>query len=320
MARFGVLLALAALILCAPAQAAGAGGREPTPQPRLTMVPGGSVTVPDPEGGRSWTARAARTSSGTRCVLVSGGATRRPLRACGRLTERSPYLLGTRSGAERTVVYGIAGPQVAKVELLGIHARAVRMSRRGRAFIAVIAGTLSPTDLPIRVTERGGKVTGFDWSRSTLETLDPVSGERWRLQTTGRSSGPRGGQTCAQFLPHDGSVTGRHNLAGDVACADLAAVPFGVKILDYAGRNGPPGSPVTTRRTVVVGVAGETVAQVELVTPAGRRRLDLTTERRGFLAVLDPATPASAVQVVVTFADGTTQTVDRTTGVATLPG
>lgn len=123
-------------------------------------------------------------------------------------------------------------------------------------------------------------------------------------------------QTCTTFETHDGSRTTPPLPRDNTACAELRVTPFAVAIGPFAGRNAAAPPEPRTLRTLAFGVVGPRVAAVDLVVgDAPPRRLELTDEGRAFLAILPPDVIPSTVRVVLTFADGTTQTVDRSTGV-----
>ncbi|HWT94656.1 MAG TPA: hypothetical protein VN238_16795 [Solirubrobacteraceae bacterium] len=323
------LLALALLVACVPAGASGGAGarsasgpRDTAPQPPFTQPVGGTITVPDPEDGRAWRLRVRRTSSGPICSTVQRpGARRRWRLSCHEeLRAEQQHTVAVSGLPDRTAVHGLVGPGVVRVELVGLHAQPVRLARRARAFFAVLAGQVPIEELALRFTFRDGRTRLVDWSSGdSARPLDPVSGERWGLWTsTGR--GQPAVLSCATFATHEATGQGPPGQLTNMVCGDLRTVPFAVQIGGFAGHLRDRPNEVRTIRTLALGVVGPRVATVDLLVGAAPpRRLELTADGRGFLVVLPPDVLPSTVRLVMTFTDGTTQTIDRSTGLSPTP-
>lgn len=147
----------------------------------IPQEPGGPAPLPaataaDPDGARTWLALADLRSSGARkgqtCVqtIVDGPAGRTAAGStfCG-LPEQDAVVAAARTHDGRTVVTGVAGPQVAALAITGpfgaqalTPASKAEASDEGGEFVAVYDGAaVAPAQLGLQVTLVGGQVVAF---------------------------------------------------------------------------------------------------------------------------------------------------------------
>ena len=141
--------------------------------------------VPDPAGGIPWAARRYVSTSGGSCVEAGrisdgrfgqirpdGAFSELPLEqggTCGDLADE-PVLLAINhypaagQRPARTVLFGLAGTDVSALEVTGSDGarRPLGVGAFGE-FVLPLAGTIAPTDLPVRVTLVTGRHLTFDW-------------------------------------------------------------------------------------------------------------------------------------------------------------
>lgn len=161
--------------------------RARTPQ---SLAPAGGTgtieaTVPDPGGGSPWAVLVFRSRTGSTCTRVGrraagkvgtpiarGGFRRYPVEEgtnCADLAEGSGVALNVsrvsdvpvtkRREPSRTILAGVAGPEIARVVVQGPRGpEELELSRR-RAFLAVYRGALRR--LPVSVTYRDGSTRVF---------------------------------------------------------------------------------------------------------------------------------------------------------------
>jgi hypothetical protein len=191
--RFLSPVAVALLVLAAAAGAATGVIREGIPVPwsgpaksAVRPLPLESIRADDPAGGPAWGIRLATSGPllcetvaqvmGGRIGVVRGGlfhplppafhdsCARVP--ADGAIVHWSQYPgpnVGPRGA--RTVVHGIAGRQVVRVEVLdGALSRTLSPSARG-AFVSAFAGLRSPRALEVQVSRRNGTTTIYGGRR-----------------------------------------------------------------------------------------------------------------------------------------------------------
>ena len=141
--------------------------------------------VPDPTGGIPWAVRRYVSTSGANCVEAGrisdgrfgqirpdGAFGELPLAqggTCGDLVAE-PVLLAINhypaagQRPARTVLFGLARPDVSALEVTGPDgARRPLVAGIGGEFVLPLAGTIAPTDLPLRVTLLSGQQLTFDW-------------------------------------------------------------------------------------------------------------------------------------------------------------
>ncbi len=155
----------------------------------IALEQSGAFEAPDPEGGGAWAASTepdleANAFPDEDCVQV----TREPSQSepshvtlsltpeiCGRLStsplfvqmrrfvpgeDSAPFPWG--DSQSRTIVYGIAAPRVASIELTGAGAaRTLAIDRQGGAFMAVLDGHVDPRSLTLTATLHGGAVLAY---------------------------------------------------------------------------------------------------------------------------------------------------------------
>jgi hypothetical protein len=182
-------LALAATTAFGVSVASAIVGAGPPAAPQILLAEPGSdsvgLTVSDPRGGLDWGVRSYVSTSGNSCVepgrmsgghfgqLVGAGQAFRASPAqdggtCGSLLAE-PILLAinhyprVEDQQPRTVLFGLAGPDVTRIDVGGPGGlRRVGTAPTG-AFLLPFAGAVAATDLPVFVTlADGGRLT-FDW-------------------------------------------------------------------------------------------------------------------------------------------------------------
>jgi hypothetical protein len=141
--------------------------------------------VPDPGGAIPWAARWYVSTSGASCVEVGrisdgrfgqigpdGAFSALPLQqggTCGDLVEEPVVLAINHYPAAgqrpaRTVLFGLARSDVSALEVTGPDGAARPLvAGSGGEFVLPLAGTIAPTDLPVRVTLLTGQQRTFDW-------------------------------------------------------------------------------------------------------------------------------------------------------------
>jgi hypothetical protein len=155
----------------------------------IALEPSGVFEAPDPEGGAAWAASSEpdlepNAFADEDCVQV----TRMPSQSeasrfmlpltpqiCGRLST-SPLFVQMRrfvpgedatpfpwaNSPSRTIVYGIAAPRVASLELSGAGTpRTLTIDRQGGAFMAVLDGRVDPRSLTLSATLHTGAVLAY---------------------------------------------------------------------------------------------------------------------------------------------------------------
>lgn len=141
--------------------------------------------VPDPGGPIPWAVRRYVSTSGASCaeagrisdgrfgqIHPDGAFGALPLEqggTCGDLVTEPVVLAINHYPAAgqrpaRTVLFGLARSDVATLEVTGPDGvpRPLDAGSRGE-FVLPLAGTLAPTDLPVRVTLLSGRQLTFDW-------------------------------------------------------------------------------------------------------------------------------------------------------------
>jgi len=222
--------------------------------PEQRVEPGTSrvldLQAADPARGvPPWVLRVSRSAAGLQCSTVgqlSGGAfglvgldgqfrelPEANADACG------DDLLGTRVFSARktkdvrTVVYGVAGPELQSVTVAvaGAKPRTLRHTAEG-GFLAVLRGY--PEDAqPVVTLQRGGKSKRYAFADGGFVVADPVGGRAWRLQAFGYGT-PRGKKrparqtTCVNFMTAR-AVPGEPNVSSPPVCGPEAARP-GVRL------------------------------------------------------------------------------------------
>jgi len=189
----GALKTAAALVATAALGVSAASALVSPPPSSVTRhspvaVPGSDragEAVPDPSGGIPWTVRRYVSTSGGSCVEAGrisdgrfgqihpdGTFSELPLQqggTCGDLVEE-PVLLAINhypaagQRPARTVLFGLARPDVSALEATGPDgARRPLVASIEGGFVLPLAGTIAPTDLPVRITLLTGQQLTFDW-------------------------------------------------------------------------------------------------------------------------------------------------------------
>lgn len=139
---------------------------------------------------------------------------------------------------------------------------------------------------------------------------DPGGLPAWNVSADLRTTGPRKGQTCAQFHEDFDNNAARGRSGGEFGppmCGDLTVAPLFADAMQFGprrtmgifgpGRHAP-------RRLIVWGAVSDAVRQVALVGPDGPRRLALSPVGRAFITVYPRGAKPADVTVAATLADG----------------
>lgn len=324
--------------------------------PSQTLVPDtvqvSPLRIADPESGVApWTIRVGRSSTGNVCSTVgqvvdgrfgligmdgrfrelAPGATD----SCGQEQTNAATLVGARilaakrSRDVRTVISGVAGDTLRRVQLTTSHGVSDVRRSDGGTFVAVFAGY--PEDIGAQVT-----LTFADGHRQTEPlgvdpsvVLDPEGGSAWRAQSFATSDDAR---QCASFtyarqsrrMPISPGVCGLlHDPAGDGRVRKGFFVA--VRRLSSATVKPAPGAMMAGRwrgapaRTAVWGGVGEDVRSVEVSGPGVSRRSVLYARHRTVLGVFPASIRPDSLMVRVTMKDGTVRRVRGEAGLVNEP-
>lgn len=335
--------------------------REQTPVPSSAHV--SELRVPDPTAGvPPWTVRVARSDTGYVCSTVGQvrdgrfglvGLDRRfrelapgLANSCGQEQRAGLTLVGARVLAGkrprdvRTIVNGVGGDGLRRVEIETSAGRSSARVGAGGTFVAVLAGY--PEDLGLRVS------FGFSDGRRQVETFgrdprivpDPEGGGAWKADSmqiaqavTSRTMTPsRRPTSCtsvtsarsAPAAPRSPSACGRLSVVGTGTKIEFRGVFLAVRRFssDPASTRRLGGSRIgfagdwhgRPARTVVWGMVGNEVRSVTTVDPAGRVR-PVRILPGGALAGVFPASVDPALlRVRIRTDDGRTRTVRGQTG------
>jgi hypothetical protein len=339
------------------------GSPIPAPSPRdvppeQTPVPASARLAPqraaDPGGGPPWALRIARSRTGFLCSTVGQvvggqfglvGLDRRfrtlaagIVDGCGQERHNAASLVGARvfdahHGRDvRTVVNGVAGPQLRRVivEAGGVR-RDVPVSAGG-VFVTALRGY--PEDLGIRValSFADGHVERHPFGVSDSVVPDPTGGRAWRVEAfqfgraiparcarPGRHHAcpPPGGPTevCVRFRP---ARQTRNPPFSEAVCGRFAdprrrsGYFFGVR-REVPGPAFVPGDFYAAGwkhhppRTAVFGIAGEDVTRVDVDGPGGRRHV-VIAPGGAFVSVYGPDVRPADLAVRVTLRGGRVET------------
>lgn len=310
-----------------------------------TPVPGSAQVSPlrvaDPRAGVApWSLRIARSDTGYVCStigqvvdgkfgLVGLDGRFRTLDpkiadSCGQEQQRGATLIGARvlAGKDpadvRTIVNGVAGPQLRRVEMQTSNGtRAADVDPEGR-FVGVLAGY--PENVGLRVT-----LTFADGHRQTESfgddpdlVLDPKGGNAWRTQMMMASGDAR---TCASFT---WARSGVNHPSSSSACGDLGQdgrkVPrkgFFFAVRRLSGGQQPMGKGSAgfgghwhgaPARTAVWGGVGDDVQSVTVLGGPGGKQSALIKRGNAILAVFPGGVSPDKLRVRVTMKDGRTVT------------
>lgn len=307
----------------------------------------------DPGGLPAWDVRLSRSRTGEICTAVGQvhdgrfgivGLDRRfrelPLGAadaCGERPTGAQLQVGARAAigggalTPRTLVVGVAGPQVKQVTLRrGTRETPLHLGR-SRAFLAVLTGLPETTRPHLRVTDRAGATTDVrlvDSGDVEVPDANP-SAPPWAIKSgpgtdfvhpmaRGAVAAPAG-STCVRGRQGLSSANfayrvGRDDLnppqtplvcrtpltPGPIVGSIRRLAPTGTEAFFY-----PPGAPI---RTVAVGTASPDVVRLELRMPAGHRRVRIVPQTGAFLAILDGTVDPGDVELRARLRDGTLAT------------
>lgn len=327
-AAAATLVALRATVIPGPEAAAVA----PEMRVRQATVRVASLRVADPAGALAWTVRSVRSVTRETCLTVGQrrGDTFGLVGLDGRFRTLDPAIVdgctssttglalsgarvldGRRREDVRTIVYGLVGRDVRRVDLR-TGSTTGRLAVEGGRFLAVLRGY--PEDRPVRltaVTANGARTQEFGSSRR----LSPQTGGLPALRLSGfvvdtaRTTdcvgvGPARETTPAQG--RGGNACGRHG------------TPFGIVRRVVRGKAGWGPLP---SRTLAFGswpTSGPRLRRVTVIA-GGRARRARILPNRGFLAVLPGSVDPQGTRVVVEDAAGTRTTFTRSLGLVEDP-
>lgn len=328
-AAAGTLVALRATVV--PGPKAEAVAPEMRVRPQTMQV--SAVRAPDPGGAPAWTVRSVRTVTGELCLTVGqrrdsqfglvglDGRFRRLapsiVDGCTEMSGKGLELSAARvlDGATRrdvrTVVYGLVGHDVRRVELRGGRATRRLPIDDGR-FVAVVRGY--PEDRPLTVVTTGARGVQ-EQSFGASARLSPQSGGLPALKLSGYivdsalttdcvGVGPARQTTAAEG--RGGNACGRHGH------------PFAVV---RRARHGHDGWGDLPSRTLAFGSwpsDGPRLRSVTVTSGALVRRARLLPGR-GFLAVLPAGADPARTRVVVVDRSGQRTTFTRSLGLVKDP-
>lgn len=287
------------------------GDERPGPRSPLRRVARSEVR--DVAAGRAWRAHSQRGPQGLLCVAAhpegrhTGG---------GRECEAGRPLLAVQHESDRVRVRStaiiVAGRGIRSVSLRTPDGPIdVRPRRDGVAVLKVLAGNVDAAEVRARVVLPDGSVRWLQPAGyRTALTPDPGLGRPWRVAfddgSPFRFSKAAAHEQCVgarQLGPRDGKGSSLGSTGA--VCGDLRRDPyfFGVEQpRPYAEPGKPRPDPV---RTVVLGAARPSVAEVVVRDPAGERRL--TRGPGGHFAAVYPASvPPASLEIIVVFRDGAT--------------
>lgn len=330
------------------------GEGDPLPPPRPADVVPATAPQPgsarlaapvasDPSGDRPWRVRMSRTRAGDICTAVGQTVGKRfgivgldrvfrasPLGVgdtCSRPPGRRSVTAGARAfaageaAAARTVVSGLAGRDVARLELTWRSGRRTLPVGRDRVFLAVLAGY--PEDLRpvLRITPSSGgaarRLAIADTGRDEVADLD--GGVPWVVgfnapRRPSASDGPRTrlGLSCVQVTRPGVDGLGPFGPLTPPRCGNLARTPGYSVARRFVPRSEPHDGfswGLNPARTMVYGAVSRAVIRVELRGPHGlRRRPHVFRPSGAFLVVLDGHVDPRPLRTILTLRDGSTRT------------
>jgi len=312
----------------------------PAPNPRdvppeQTPAPGTSrlepLRIPDPDGGPPWALRVARSQTGQLCATVGqvidgdfgliglDGRFRslpeRIVDACSVPRADKASLIGARvfdapqPGAVRTVVNGIAGHSLRRVQIEAGGRRSTAQIAPDGTFLAVLRGYPEALQLRVTLTFADGHRETHPFGLSPYVVPDPDGEDAWRT-----SAGGIGGSQalCINFQP---ARAARNPAISPAACGDLGqrrrrGVFFAVRRVAPGAVAQRGGSILAghwgdhSARTAVWGAAGSDVKRIEIVGPGTQRQQATIAPSAAFLVVLPASVDPRSLTVVVTYTDG----------------
>ncbi len=315
-----------------------------SPQPGSARLAG--AVTPDPAGDRPWRLRLSRTSAGDVCTAVGQTVEDRfgivgldrvfrptPLGVgdtCSRAPRGSAVVTGARVFAgrsapqARTVVAGLAGPDVRELRLVARgSARTLEISP-DRVFITVLAGYAEDLQPKLQIRGSGPRRTLTFADTGRDEVADPEGGNPWAIENRSyREPGAPRGLSCAQAtrpVPLDQRSIGSGPLT-PLRCGFLRSSPgFAVArrfVPSATPRDGFPWG-LNPARTLAYGGVAPTVARVEVRGPDGLVRQPRIFRPSGaWLVVLDGRIDPRGLRTILTLRDGTTRTLDDTAAAGT---
>ncbi|MDQ8043245.1 MAG: hypothetical protein AAGC46_02930 [Solirubrobacteraceae bacterium] len=319
---------------------------EARPLPSTVTMAG--IDAGDPDGLPSWDVRVSRSATGETCTAVGQvqdgvfgilGLDRRfralPLGvadACGTAPSAAGVQVGARPAAgsttmsPRTLVVGIAGPQVSRVDLVRSGVPTPIPIGRDRAFLSVLRGLPDTVRPELSIADDSGHTRTLRLSNSgSAEAPDPDGGAPWEILSgaastfvhlQGRGAVPGRPDThCIQAKLEIDPATGgtdtslQQQTTTPIACWPTAGGPLVADIRRMVP-SAAASYRLTPARTFVSGFADRTVESLVLAGADGVDRPVPFSRRTGaFVVVLDGRVDPNALRLHATLADGTSTTV-----------
>ncbi len=319
--------------LAAPVPAPRPGDAPVEARPIASTASLAGVRSGDPGGLPDWEVRLSRSQTGQVCTAVGQlqdgrfgivGLDRKfrelPLGsadACGSAPVGSAVQVGARAAVgrgdmtARTLVVGIAGPDVTSVALRrGTRDTPLRLGRGG-AFLAVLTGLPEITRPNLQITNSSGAVRTVKLADSgDEETPDSAKdGLPWSIRSgparnfvhpmAPNAVAPKAGTHCVEARQQLGSAnlvylaggTGLAEPRTPIACRRAGQtdpiVATLLRLVPSTDFTEPYSYPVAPARTIAMGLASEDVVRLELRTPTGAVPVRVSPDSHAFAAVLD---------------------------------
>jgi hypothetical protein len=325
-AAAGTLLALRGSVIPGPTERDA--GPQQTPAPGTSTIT--ALRAADPGGGIPWALRVARSRTGLVCGTVGQARPGGPfglvgldgrfrtlassaVDGCGQLPLIGARVFDARRARDvRTVVNGVAGARLRKVEVTVAGRQRSLKVGSGGTFVLALRGYPEDTGIEVRLTFAGGRTAEHSFGRSPFVVPDPAGDPAWKLISFVSDGDPR---QCTSFTT---ARETQRRLASSPAACGLLGDPRRERGYYFAVRRIEPtgGRPYSEERghwvghpprTAVWGEAGENVKRVEVIGPGGKRRLRFAPSR-SFLALYPPNVNPRSLRVRVTLRDGSVHT------------
>jgi len=222
----------------------------------------------------------------------------------------------TQSRSGPLMLHGWAGERVKRLTVAGPGGTFVVPRSKHGAF-AVAYGTQINGRAVLTATLNDGSTRFFrsqippaQQPEGAVVAADPGGLPSWHTSAARRGDGPRRGQTCLQVsqelaLQQPARRQGGNFLAP--ACGDLSREAVFARTVQLKPSKRPSTfGPLASapRRTILAGAVDNTVTNVAVISPAGRRELPLADAGRAFLAVFPATVKPTDLTLEITLEDG----------------